>query len=53
MKLKLLIIFCPLFEFAYTQNTNDKDQFFVFDKNWKAADMKKAGEIPAVFYGAG
>lgn len=42
MKLKLLLILCIFFEFGHAQNENDKEQFFVFDKKWEPADIKKA-----------
>src|SRR5579863_9152907 len=42
MKIKLLFFLCIFFEFAHSQNPDDKDQFFVFDKKWQPVDIKKA-----------
>jgi TonB family protein len=41
MKWRFLFFLCLFFEFAQSQNADDKDQFYVFDKKWKPADVKK------------
>ena len=42
MKFRSLLFFLLFLQFAHAQNAQKNDKFFVFDKDWQPADVKKA-----------